>query len=68
MRPDPPTAFRIVSVTEARKLTGVPLPRLREKIGVSEFTQYWPDGRRVAALRIPVDLLDELTRAKEAVE
>jgi hypothetical protein len=47
--------FRIVSVTQARRETGLTLDQLVALPGTELLTRFLPDGRSEAALRLPVE-------------
>ena len=57
MRFKPPAAFTIVSLDEARRLTGLDLRQLRALRGVQALTRVYADGRREDALRLPIEAL-----------
>ena len=57
MRFKPPAAFTIVSLTEARRRTGLDARELRALRGAQALTRVYADGRREEALRLPIEAL-----------
>jgi hypothetical protein len=51
--------FRIVSVEQARRETGLSLAQLLQISGAELLTRVLPDGRREEAIRLPVEPPDE---------
>ena len=53
--------FTIISVDEARRVTGLESAELRELRQVQQLTRVFADGRKEPALRLPTELLSALT-------
>jgi hypothetical protein len=56
-----PADFTIISVDEARRVTGLGSAELRELRQVQQLTRVFADGRKESALRLPTELLSALT-------
>jgi hypothetical protein len=62
MSPFRPNAdFTIISLDEARRVTGLGSAELREFARVQQLTRVFADGRKEPALRLPTELLSALT-------
>ena len=56
-RPQAPSAFAIVAIGDARRLTGLDAAELQAVVQVQLLTRVFADGREEAAYRVPRALL-----------